>query len=74
MLREKEHRKYLDMVWYGLVCVFVCLVGFYGISTFGGYLTPNTFFTNNQFYFKQFSLECVRGLIVKNISISTYSI
>ena len=38
--------------------VFICwLVGFYGISIFVGYLMPNPFFfTNNQFYFKQFSL------------------
>ena len=28
---------------------------------------------NNQFYFKQFSLACVLSLIVKNISISSYS-
>ena len=32
------------------------LVGFYGISTFVGYLTPNLFNVSNQFYFKQFSL------------------
>ena len=35
------------MVWFG---------GFYGISTFVGYLTPNPFYANNQFYFRQFSL------------------
>ena len=29
-----------------------CLVGFYGISTFVGYLMPNPFCTNNQFCFK----------------------
>ena len=34
---------------------FVCLFVFYGISTFVGYLMPNSFFfTNKQFYFKQF--------------------
>ncbi len=33
-----------------------CLFGFYGISTFIGYLMPNPFYTNNQFYFKLFSL------------------
>ena len=32
------------------------LVGFYGISTFAGYFMPNHFYTNKQFYFKQFSL------------------
>ena len=31
-------------------------VGFYGISTFVGYLTPNPFLCNNLFYWKQFSL------------------
>ena len=39
---------------------FFCLqrwfVGVYGISTFVSYLIPN-FYTNNQFYFKQFSLK-----------------
>ncbi len=32
------------------------LVGFYGISIFVGYLTPNPFYVTNQFYVKQFSL------------------
>ena len=32
------------------------LFGFYGISTFIGYLTANPFYANIQFYFKQFSL------------------
>ena len=31
-------------------------VWFYGISTIVGYLMPNLFYTNKQFYFKQFSL------------------
>ena len=35
---------------------FVWFVGFYGISTFVGYLTPNPFYVNNLFYLKQFSL------------------
>ena len=48
------------------------LLGFYGISTFVGYLTPNPFFVSNQFYFKQFNLAWVHSLIVKNISISNY--
>ena len=33
---------------------------------------PLHFYTNKHFYFKQFSLVWVRGLIVKNISISSY--
>ena len=36
-----------DQVWF---------VGFYGISTFVGYLTPNSFYVNNLFYLNQFSL------------------
>ena len=40
------------------------LLGFYGISTFVGYLTPNPFYANCQFYFKQFSLAGVHSLIV----------
>ena len=50
------------------------LVGFYGISTFVGYLTPNPSFVNNHFYFKQFSFAWVHSLIVKNTSISNYSV
>ena len=53
------------------------LFGFYGISTFVGivgYSIPNPFFTNNQFYFEQFSLAWVHSLVVKNISISSYSV
>ena len=41
------------------------LFEFYGISTFVGYLMPNPFYyTNNQFFFKQFSLAQVRSLNV----------
>ena len=50
------------------------LVGFYDISTFVDYLMSNLFYTNNQFYFKQFSLAWVHSLIVKNIYISSYSV
>ena len=32
------------------------LGGFYGISTLVGYLMPNPFYTNKEFYFKQFGL------------------
>ena len=47
-----------------------CFFGCYDISTFVGYLTPNTFFYGNSlFYFKQINLAYVNSLIVKNISI-----
>ena len=67
-------------------------VGFYGISTFVGYLMPNPFYVNNLFYLKQVKqlyvtilfqkiqlsistqFKCKYGLIVKNISISSYSV
>ena len=47
---------------------------FYGVSTFIGYLTPNPFYANSPFYFKQFSLVWVHSLIVENISISSNSV
>ena len=50
------------------------LVGFHGISTFVAYLTPRPFYVFNQFYLRQFSLACDHSLIVKNISISNYSV
>ena len=40
------------------------LFGFYGISTFVGYLTPNPFLCK-QFYFKQFNLAWLHNLIKK---------
>ena len=43
------------------------VVEFYDISTFVVYLMPNPFYTYNQFYFKQFSLEWIHSLIVENI-------
>ena len=43
------------------------LVGFYGVSTFLGYVMPNPFL---YIYFKQFSLARVHS---PNISISNYS-
>ena len=54
------------LVWFGLVW-------FYGISTFVGYLRPDPFYVNNQFYLKQFGLAWVHSLIIKNISISNDS-
>ena len=43
-----------------LLWVVCCLlIGFDGISTLVVYLMPNPFYTNNQFYFKQFSLACL---------------
>ena len=41
------------------------LFGFYGISSFVGYLMPNPFLYKKQFYFKQFCLAYVLSLIVK---------
>ena len=51
---------------------FVFLFLFYGISIIVGYLMPNPFYTNNQFYIKQSVFASLQSLIVKNISISNY--
>ena len=51
LLEEMESESQRNM-WFGLVW----FVGFYGISIFEGYLTPNPFYVNNLFYLKQFSL------------------
>ena len=53
-------------IYFGLLVAYV-----YGISTFVGYLPPTPC---KLFYFKQFSLVLVHSLIVKNISISSYSV
>ena len=55
------------------------LVGFYGIATFVGYLTANLFFMKIVlFQTIQFRIStlfrCKYSLIVKNISISSYSV
>ena len=56
-----------------LVGWLVGWLGFYAISTIVGYSTPNPFLCK-QFYFKYFSWAWVNSLIVKNISISSYSV
>ena len=48
-------------------CLLGWLFGFYGISTFVGYLTPNPFLYKDQFYFKQFSLAWINSSIVEKI-------
>ena len=48
------------------------LFGFYGIPTFEGFFKCQIH--SYQCYFKQFSLAWVHSLIVKNISISSYSV
>ena len=35
---------------------YVCVFGIYGLSTLVSYLISNLFYTNKQFYLKQFSL------------------
>ena len=48
------------------------LVGFYGISTFVGYLTPNPFLYKFLFQTIQFSMNT--QFSCQNISISSYSV
>ena len=76
--QQANHVRYVLKIIYcnigiyeGWLVVFFC---FFSISTLVSYLLPNPFYTNNQFYFKQFSLPKVHSLIVKNISISSYSL
>ena len=63
--------KHLNDTFFKAQWWFVYLFEFYGKSTFVGYSTSNQFLYE-QFFFK-FSLAQVH-LIVKNISISTYSV
>ena len=50
------------------------LVGFMAYQNLWVIYHQIHFYTNSQFYFKQFSLARVHSLIVKNISISSYSV
>ena len=56
------------VVVYAAIRIICLLFRFYGISIFEGYLMPNPFYTNKQFYFKQFSLA------YKNFCISNNSV
>ena len=56
---------------------FVCLVGWLGFMAYQPLQVIKCqihYYTNEQFYFKQFSLAWVLCLIVKTISISSYSV
>ena len=50
-----------------------CLV-YWHINICWLFNAKSIFYTNNQLYFKQFSLVFVYSLILKNISISSYSV
>ena len=73
--KKNEHNKHLIKMLYEksnpMMGWLVGWLDLYGISTFVGHLMPNPFYTNNQFYFRQFSLARVHSLIIKNISISS---
>ena len=67
---ERECRWYLILckrLYTRLILTVDWLVEFYDTSTFVGYLMPNNFSINNQFYFKQLSLVWVHSLIVRKI-------
>ena len=75
----KPFRRFLNFLEMGLFSISGWLVGFYGISTFVGYLMPNLFFIQIVlFQTIQFRIsmqfKCKYSLIVKNISISSYSV
>ena len=54
--------------------MFLSMVGCLGFMAYQRLLVIMLFYENSQFYFKQFSLAWVHSLIVKNISISSYSV
>ena len=56
--------------------IFCLMVGWvlWHIHLFRLFNDKSIFYSNDQFYFKQFSLAWVHSLIVKNISISSYSV
>ena len=56
-----------------IICLF-CLFEFYGISTFVGYLMPDPFFFQINNSISNNPLLHKYSLIVKNISISGYSV
>ena len=55
--------------------MFIWVFVFYGLSNFEGFFNVKSiFYANIQFFFKQFSLAWVHSLIIKDISISSYSV
>ena len=48
---------YIYIYIYTYIYMICLCVRVYDISNFVGYLMPNPFYTNEQFYFKQFSLD-----------------
>ena len=50
------------------------LGGFYGISTFVGYLTPNPFLYKYLVLFQTIQFSMSTQMIIKSISISSYSV
>ena len=52
--------------WFGLVLWHINLCRLFNAKSI--------FYVNNQFYLKQFGLAWVHSLIIKNISISNYSV
>ena len=63
--RNQAKTNYLTIKYTGDIGLFVCL-GFMAYQIY--------FYTNKQFYFKQFSLALVHNSIDKHISISSYSV
>ena len=76
---------YMYVWWHIYIYTYICvcvrfwvgwLVGWLVLWHINFYRLFNTISlkTNHQFYFKQFSLACVHSLMIKDISIATYSI
>ena len=73
---HKSECKFCKFLYCWRCQCYIFRVGWLGFMTYQPLLVIYCqihFYTNNQFYFKQFRLTWVHSLIVKNISISSYS-
>ena len=69
LVQENQWQKMVWFLCFNGISTLACLFGFYGISTFVGYLMPNPFFIQINS-----SISKVHSLIDKNISVSSYSV
>ena len=56
------------------VCLFVCLIWVYGISTFAGYSMPNQIFNTDNSWFETIQFNIRKQFNCQNICISSYSV
>ena len=66
-----KYKRYF-LLCFAFNCLFIWVL--WHINLCKLFNAKSIFYTNKQFYFKQFSEVLVHSLIVKNISISSYSV